>query len=126
MKNQKFPLPIYGAVVVAVLLLLAVSINAQKPADTPQTTPTAAASNQTSTPKPNNPFASVNEEPYRIGPGDVLDIRILNRPNLSRDSVRVEGNGTIRMPLIDTPIQAACFTESELAKEIATSYLKFY
>ena len=45
---------------------------------------------------------------YRIGAGDVLDIRILNRPQLSRESVRVEGDGMIRMPLIDGEIQAAC------------------
>jgi polysaccharide export outer membrane protein len=67
-----------------------------------------------------------SDDRYRIGPGDVLDIRILNRPNLSRESVRVEGNGMIRMPLIDTEIKAACQTEGELAKEIATRYLKFY
>jgi polysaccharide export outer membrane protein len=66
------------------------------------------------------------DDRYRIGPGDLLDIRILNRPNLSRDAVRVEGNGMIRMPLIDTEIQAACRTEGELAKEIAGRYLKFY
>ena len=69
---------------------------------------------------------SAADERYRIGPGDVLDIRILNRPNLSRDAVRVEGNGMIRMPLIDTEIQAACKTEGELAKEISSKYLKFY
>ncbi|HEY2964581.1 MAG TPA: polysaccharide biosynthesis/export family protein [Pyrinomonadaceae bacterium] len=66
------------------------------------------------------------DDRYRIGPGDVLDIRILNRPNLSRDAVRVEGSGMIRMPLIDTEIQAACKTEGELAKEITTRYTKFY
>src|SRR6185503_9168908 len=66
------------------------------------------------------------DDRYRIGPGDVLDIRILNRPNLSREAVRVEGSGMIRMPLIDTEIQAACKTEGELAKEIAERYTKFY
>lgn len=66
------------------------------------------------------------DDHYRIGPGDVLDIRILNRPNLSRDSIRVEGNGMIRMPLIDESIQAACLTETELSKEIRNRYLKFY
>jgi polysaccharide export outer membrane protein len=69
---------------------------------------------------------TATDDRYRIGPGDVLDIRIFNRPNLSRDAVRVEGNGMIRMPLIDTEIQAACKTEGELAKEIAGRYLKFY
>jgi polysaccharide export outer membrane protein len=63
---------------------------------------------------------------YRIGPGDVLDIRIFNRPQLSRDAVRVEGSGMIRMPLVDGEIQAACKTEGELAQEIKSRYLKFY
>ena len=66
------------------------------------------------------------DDRYRIGPGDVLDIRIHNRPNISRENVRVEGNGMIRMPLIETEIQAACQTEGELAKEISTRYAKYY
>ncbi|HKS08330.1 MAG TPA: polysaccharide biosynthesis/export family protein [Pyrinomonadaceae bacterium] len=66
------------------------------------------------------------DDRYRIGPGDVLDIRIYNRPQLSREAVRVEGNGMIRMPLIETEIQASCQTEGELAKEIATRYTKYY
>ena len=32
----------------------------------------------------------------------------------------------IRMPLIDTEIRAACLTEGELAKEIATRYARYY
>jgi polysaccharide export outer membrane protein len=72
------------------------------------------------------PFATSPGDHYRIGPGDVLDIRILNRANLSRDNVRVEGDGTIRMPLIEGQIQAACLTETELATEINKRYLKFY
>jgi polysaccharide export outer membrane protein len=70
--------------------------------------------------------AAQQEDRYRIGPADVLDIRIYNRPQLSRESVRVEGNGMIRMPLIETEIKAACLTEGELAKEISTRYAKYY
>jgi len=66
------------------------------------------------------------DDRYRIGAGDVLEVRIYNRPQLSRDAVRVEGNGMIRMPLIEEEIQAACLTEGELAKEIATRYTKYY
>jgi polysaccharide export outer membrane protein len=66
------------------------------------------------------------QERYQIGPGDVLDIRVYNRPQLSRDAVRVEGNGMIRMPLIEGEIQAACKTEGELAKEISTRYARYY
>ncbi len=65
------------------------------------------------------------DDRYRIGPGDVLDIRILNRPQLSRDAIRVDGRGMIRMPFIQSEIQAACRTESELAGEIANDYLKY-
>ena len=66
------------------------------------------------------------DDRYRIGPGDVLDIRVYNRPQLSRDAVRVEGNGIIRMPLIENDIQAACLTEGELAKEISARYARYY
>ncbi|MGI9104980.1 MAG: polysaccharide biosynthesis/export family protein [Pyrinomonadaceae bacterium] len=64
-------------------------------------------------------------ESYRIGPGDVLEVRVFNRPQLSRETLRVEGDGTIRMPLIEGEIQAACLTEAELAREIARRYLKY-
>ena len=63
---------------------------------------------------------------YRIGPGDVLDIRIYNRPQLSREAVRVDGRGMIRMPLIEGEIRAACLAESELSTHISERYRKFY
>src|SRR5215213_6682239 len=72
-----------------------------------------------------HPLQSTDDR-YRLGPGDVVDIRIYNRPQLSRDAVRVEGNGMIRMPLIENEIQAACLTEGELAKEISTRYARYY
>ena len=93
----------------------------------------SAVAQQTATSTANPPaaqaavtYAADGDNRYRIGPGDVLDIRILNRPNLSRDAVRVEGNGMIRMPLIDNEIMAACKTEGELAKGISEKYTKFY
>jgi len=70
--------------------------------------------------------AYAQDDRYRIGAGDVLDIRIYTRPQLSRDAVRVEGSGMIRMPLVESEIQAACLTEGELAKEIATRYARYY
>jgi polysaccharide export outer membrane protein len=72
------------------------------------------------------PLQAQQDDRYRIGAGDVLDIRVYNRPQLSREAVRVEGNGVIRMPLIETDIQAGCLTEGELAKEISTRYAKYY
>src|SRR5437868_7283052 len=76
--------------------------------------------------KPAQPATAQSSERYRIGPGDVLEVRVYNRPQLSRDAVRVEGNGNIRMPLIDGDIQAACKTEGELAKEISARYARYY
>lgn len=62
---------------------------------------------------------------YLIGPGDVLDIRIFGRPQLSREAVRVDTRGLIRMPLIEATIQASCRTEAALAQYIADQYLKY-
>ncbi|HVG31100.1 MAG TPA: polysaccharide biosynthesis/export family protein [Pyrinomonadaceae bacterium] len=71
------------------------------------------------------PATAQEGDSYHIGAGDVLDVRVFNRPQLSRDAVRVDGRGMIRMPLIEGEIQAACRTESDLAREIETRYLKY-
>lgn len=113
---------IYLTSLFAVSLILGAtspSVVAQQQADQSNGTPPEPVQTKVS-------FAADGDNRYRIGPGDVLDIRILNRPNLSREAVRVEGNGMIRMPLIDNEIMAACKTEGELAKEIAEKYTKFY
>lgn len=64
------------------------------------------------------------DESYRIGPGDVLEIRVYKLQQLSREAVRVEDTGIIRMPLLNE-IQAACRTESELSREIAAGYERY-
>ncbi|HEY2973179.1 MAG TPA: polysaccharide biosynthesis/export family protein [Pyrinomonadaceae bacterium] len=106
--------------------VLLVSAQQASPAAEKTTTDSHLSTNATNTTKAQVMSAADGDDRYRIGPGDVLDIRILNRPQLSREAVRVEGSGMIRMPLIDTEIQAACKTEGELAKEITTRYTKFY
>jgi len=69
--------------------------------------------------------AKATDERYRIGPGDVLDIRVFNKPQFSRDGVRVDARGMIRMPLIEGEIQAACRTDYELAAELTTRYKEY-
>ncbi|HKB65409.1 MAG TPA: polysaccharide biosynthesis/export family protein [Pyrinomonadaceae bacterium] len=126
MSNKKFAsgFAVKLLVVAACLAITAFSVSGQQAAGPPAdktaavNAPVAASARTTLT--------TNDDDRYRIGPGDILDIRILNRPTLSRDAVRVEGNGLIRMPLIDEEIQAACKTEGELAKEIAERYTKFY
>jgi polysaccharide biosynthesis/export protein len=68
---------------------------------------------------------ALNDTRYRIGPGDVLDVRVARAPELSRESVRVDQSGNIRMPMLDVDIPAACQTEGELAQNIATLYRKY-
>src|SRR6266550_1610526 len=62
---------------------------------------------------------------YRIGPGDVLEVRVSRAPELSRDGVRVDQRGMIRMPMWDEDVPAACLTEGELAASITKIYLKY-
>lgn len=62
---------------------------------------------------------------YRIGPGDILEVRVLRTPELSRDAVRVDERGMIRLPMIDNEIRAACLTEGELGKKIASLYVDY-
>ncbi|MDQ5844948.1 MAG: polysaccharide biosynthesis/export family protein [Acidobacteriota bacterium] len=123
-KNRSKGLP--PAMVLLLALLASGLASAQQPAEKPTTSPTTTIVAATEPAQAEVTLASDGDNRYRIGPGDVIDIRILNRPNLSREAVRVEGNGMIRMPLIDTEIVAACQTEGELAKEIAGRYTKFY
>jgi polysaccharide biosynthesis/export protein len=105
MKSNRKCLTTAGAL--SVIIGLSAMVNAQSPS------------------MPGAPIAQPSER-YRIGPGDVLDVRIYNRPQLSREAIRVEGNGMIRMPLIEGEIQAACKTEGELAKDISTRYARYY
>ena len=74
---------------------------------------------------PTNGSNSLTDDRYRIGPGDIVGVNVLDYPQLSSESVRVDSRGMISMPMIVGEIQAACRTEGELAKEIAQRYLKY-
>lgn len=91
------------------------------PAATPQT---SANTTQTSA-STMTQAAPAAEERYRIGPGDLLDIRVFNKAQFSRDGVRVDSRGMIRMPFIENEIRAACRTEAELAAEITKLLLEY-
>lgn len=62
---------------------------------------------------------------YRIGAGDLLDIRVFNKPQFSRESVRVDSCGIIRMPFIEQDIRAVGKTERELSSEITELLREF-
>jgi polysaccharide export outer membrane protein len=63
------------------------------------------------------------DDSYRIGPGDLLDVRVYGRAELTRE-VRVTNEGRIRLPFLEE-IQVACQTEVQLAEMIATQYRKY-
>ena len=58
---------------------------------------------------------SANTNDFPIGPGDVLDILVPGVKELQDQTVRVDGNGDIALPLLGT-IHAAGLSESELDK----------
>lgn len=55
---------------------------------------------------------------YRLGPDDVLSITVYEEPDLSREAIRVSGDGYISFPLISR-IQVAHLTTSEIEKSIS-------
>ncbi len=62
---------------------------------------------------------------YRIGPGDVLEVKVWNQPELSGE-IRVQQNGTITLPIIGS-IKVDGLTESELTdllKEKLKQYIR--
>jgi polysaccharide biosynthesis/export protein len=96
-----------------------------------------AAQSQTTTPSPRKPETVTSphsapvidtgiekeDDSYRLGPGDLLDVRVFNRPELGRE-VRITNQGRIRLPFLQE-IQAACLTEVQLAQLITEKYKKY-
>lgn len=111
---QKFVGP---SVLVALLIGCPQFAVAQQPAPSP---PAPNAISPASTAKPTLPNSSADDQ-YRIGPGDVLNIQVFNRAQLSREQ-SVDAHGMISMPLIEGELQASCLTEKELGEEIARRY----
>ncbi len=65
---------------------------------------------------------SVTPEPYRVGPGDLLRVAVVGRPEFSvatKDGelvgYRVQGNGKIYLPMVG-PVNAAGKTVAQIAK----------
>ncbi len=114
----------FSASLLLVLLTAFARIGTAQQASATVTLPAAPTATPSSVVKTDS-NVSPSDERYRLGAGDVLDIRVLNRPQLSREDVRVDARGFIRMPMIDGEMQAACLTEGELAEEINTRYLKY-
>jgi len=72
--------------------------------------------------------ASIDEQGvrgYRLGPGDILDVRIWGQSDLN-STVEIDEDGNISsLPFIDDPIPAKCRTERDIQKSVTESYAKY-
>lgn len=62
---------------------------------------------------------------YLLGPGDVLDVRVLFQSDLNA-MVEVDSDGNLTsLPFLESPIPAKCRNEKEVQKDIAKAYAKY-
>ena len=62
---------------------------------------------------------------YRVGPGDILDVRVFGQPDLN-STVEIDEDGNVSsLPFIEDPIPAKCRNEKEIQKSITEAYSKY-
>src|SRR5882724_1404568 len=62
---------------------------------------------------------------YRVGPGDILDVRVFGQSDLN-STVEIDADGNISsLPFIEVPIPAKCRDEKEIQKSITEAYAKY-
>src|ERR1700686_1917718 len=87
----------------------------------------ALAQSQQSAP-PDLPTSSLDNQGikrYRVGPGDLLDVRVFGQPDLN-STVEIDEDGNISsLPFIEDPIPAKCRNEKEIQKSITDAYAKY-
>src|SRR5262245_63741080 len=109
-------LRIFFLCVLATLAMVALA-KAQEPAPA-QTLSQGPASSQPST------VDTQGIRNYKLGPGDVLDVRVFGQPDLNA-MAEVDSDGNLSsLPFLESPILARCRTEKEVQKDIATAYSK--
>jgi polysaccharide export outer membrane protein len=110
------------AATLALLVLVAAPALAQQATPVRETASTSAARPDTA------PMSDRERENYRVGPGDILEIRVLGEEQMSSDGLRVSEDGFITPPFVDADVYARCKTERELSEIIAeklTKWLKY-
>jgi len=74
---------------------------------------------------PNNSLDSQGLGRYRVGPGDILDVRVFGQPDLN-STVEIDADGNISsLPFIEQPIPAKCRDERDIQKSITDAYAKY-
>lgn len=62
---------------------------------------------------------------YRVGPGDVLDVRVFGQPDLNGEYEVDEDGNISSLPFIEDPVPAKCRNEKEIQKAITDAYSKY-
>jgi len=62
---------------------------------------------------------------YRLGPGDILDVRVFGQPDLNSTAEIDEDGNISSLPFIEDPIPAKCRNEREVQKVITDAYSKY-
>src|SRR5258707_1534344 len=85
-----------------------------------------AQSPQSATPDlPSSSLDSQGLGRYRVGPGDLLDVRVFGQPDLN-STVEIDADGNISsLPFIEQPIPAKCRDERDIQKSITDAYAQY-
>lgn len=88
----------------------------------------ALAQSQSVSVPPDLPTAGMDSQGtkrYRMGPGDLLDVRVFGQSDLN-STVEIDEDGNISsLPFIEDPIPAKCRTEKEIQASITEAYSKY-
>src|SRR5882672_4144762 len=69
--------------------------------------------------------AGTQEISYRLGVGDTIELRVARHPELSRENIRIDNDGTVTIPRVEGTLQGACRTEHEIAAAVREQYSSF-
>ena len=78
---------------------------------------------QNSSPVPTQAIA--DNQDYKIGPGDILDVMVSKNESLSRSGLRVGNNGMVQLAMLDDEFPVACLTAKQAADMIKEKYRKY-
>jgi polysaccharide export outer membrane protein len=62
---------------------------------------------------------------YKLGPGDILDVKIWGQQELNTVAEIDEDGNISSLPFVDDPIPAKCRTELEIQKSVTEAYSKY-
>ena len=75
--------------------------------------------------QPSNSVDNQGIRRYRIGPGDILDVRVFGQSDLN-STAEVDENGNVSsLPFIEESIPAKCRNEKEVQKLITEAYSRY-